>query len=383
MKSAEQPIANVVALPNRTAPKPQPGLEPAKRAWTTALLRQFVRHGIEHLPPSYFSLVMATGIVSIASHLLGMSKIAYGFFVLNAGVFTLLWVLNGLRILFYSRRVVDDLKRHAVSPGYFTMVAGTCVFGVQCVSLAESSAFAVWLWVFSISLWGVITYAVFTAIIISPRKPSLARGLNGVWLISAVATQSIAVLGTSIAAQLPASQEVVLFVSLVFFLMGCMLYLNIIAMIFFRLTFVSIAPSEMAPPYWINMGATAITTQAGATLMLQSDHSQLLTDLLPYLKGFTLFFWAAGTWWIPLLIILGVWTYGVRRVPMTYGPQFWGLVFPIGMYAASTSQLARATGSDFLFAIPEASIYLALIAWSLTFAGLLRQLGNGVLARER
>jgi tellurite resistance protein TehA-like permease len=117
--------------------------------------------------------------------------------------------------------------------------------------------------------------------------------------------------------------------------------------------------------------------------MLQGERSRLLSDLLPYLKGFTLFFWAAGTWWIPLLIILGVWTYGVRRVPMTYSPQFWGLVFPIGMYTASTFQLGRATGSDFLSAIPEVSIYLALLAWSLTFVGLLRQLGSGLLARQR
>ena len=97
------------------------------------------------------------------------------------------------------------------------------------------------------------------------------------WLISAVATQSISVLGTLIAARVPAHQDTILFVSLAFFLMGCMLYLNIIAIIFFRLTFVPLAPAEMTPPYWINMGATAITTQAGASLMLQSGKSQILT----------------------------------------------------------------------------------------------------------
>jgi tellurite resistance protein TehA-like permease len=379
MESFDRPIANVVPVPERTASK----FRQAQRSGMTSIFRSFVRHGIMQLPPSYFSLVMATGIVSIASHFLGMSRVAYGFFLLNFAAFVLLWVLSGLRMLFFARHLVDDLKQHAVSPGYFTVVAGTGVFGVQCVSIAENYILAMWLWIFAIGLWGLITYAVFTAIIISPRKPSLARGLNGVWLISAVATQSIAVLGASIAIALPDYQEAVLFISLVFYLMGCMLYLNIIAMIFFRLTFVTLTPVEMTPPYWINMGATAITTQAGATLMLQGERSRLLSDLLPYIKGFTLFFWAAGTWWIPLLIILGVWTYGVRRVPMTYSPQFWGLVFPIGMYTASTFQLGRATGSDFLSAIPEVSIYLALLAWSLTFVGLLRQLGSGLLARQR
>lgn len=383
MMSVEQPTGNVVPLPGRTTPTSRPDAVPLPRVAMTAVLWNFVRHGIEMLPPSYFSLVMATGIVSIASHLLGMSRVAYGFFLLNAVLFVLLWGLNGARVALYPGRVLHDLKQHALSPGYFTMVAGTCVFGVQCFAIADHHAVAVGLWSFAIGLWGLVSYAVFTAVIISPHKPTLARGLNGVWLISAVATQSIAVLGASIAAQLGASQQVVLFVSLIFYLMGCMLYLTIIAMIFYRLTFVALKPAEMTPPYWINMGATAITTQAGATLMLHSDRSRLLTDLMPFLKGFTLFFWAAGTWWIPLLIILGVWTYAVRRVPVSYSPQFWGLVFPIGMYTASTFQLARATGADFLVVIPEVTIYPAVLAWSLTFIGLLRHLGRGLSASGR
>ena len=32
-----------------------------------------------------------------------------------------------------------------------------------------------------------------------------------------------------------------------------------------------------------------------------------LETLLPFLKGFTIFFWATGTWWIPMLLILVVW----------------------------------------------------------------------------
>jgi len=382
MKSTQQPNLRVVISSQRPASKVFPDADLGLRSRIGSMLRRIAGSGIEKLSPSYFALVMATGIVSIASNFLGMSRVAHFLFVINAGAFVVLWVLTGLRVLFYSKRMLDDLKQHAVSPGYFTMVAGTCVFGIQCIQLVDDHAFATWLWIVAIGLWALITYAVFTAIIISPRKPPLGRGLNGMWLISAVATQSISVLGTQIAVQVPAHQDTILFVSLVFFLMGCMLYLNIIAIIFFRLTFVALAPAEMTPPYWINMGATAIATQAGASLMLQSGKSQLLIELLPFLKGFTLFFWAAGTWWIPLLIILAAWTYLIQRVPVTYSPQFWGVVFPLGMYTASTYQLAKATGFDVLHAIPEVSIYLALVAWTLTFVGFLRQLGKGLLANE-
>jgi len=345
-------------------------------------LRRLAKHGIADLPPAYFSLVMATGIVSIASDLLGMPRIALALFYVNIGCFFTLWLLTGLRALIYRDRMLFDLTAHGRSFGYFTLVAGTSVLGVQVFTLTGSSRIALWLWALAGLLWLVVTYAVFIAVITAKHKPGLGAGLSGIWLIAAVATQSVCGLGALIASRFQAQAEILLFLCLVLFLMGCMLYLLIIALIFYRLCFVSLAPQEMTPPYWINMGATAITTHAGATLMLHAGGSMLLTDLLPYLKGFTLFFWAAGTWWIPLLVALAVWTYGIRRVPMTYNPQFWGAVFPMGMYTASTYQLAKALGADFLLVIPKVSVYVALAAWTLAFVGLLRQLTRAAVNRD-
>ena len=40
------------------------------------------------------------------------------------------------------------------------------------------------------------------------------------------------------------------------------------------------------------------------------------------LKGLTLLFWATGSWWIPLLLIPGVWRYLIRRFPFQYDPLY-------------------------------------------------------------
>lgn len=341
---------------------------------TTTPVQNSIWKGIEELAPSYFAMVMATGIVSIAANLLQMKWIAFALFYINIVVYIVLWILTLARLIFFPKRMLSDLMTHTTGPGYFTLVAGTCVLGSDFVNLFHTFAIAIALWFFGCSLWIFIMYAFFTAVVTRSEKPNIEQGINGAWLIAAVATQSVSVLGTLIAAHLPTHQQIILFIALIFYLLGCMLYLNIIALIFYRFTFFVLKPEALTPPYWINMGAVAITTLAGSTLMLNSNQWDLLTDLIPYLKGFTLFFWATGSWWIPLLIILGIWRHIHKQFPLEYNPLYWGMVFPLGMYTASTFQLAKAMKLDFLMAIPQSFIYAALLAWLLTAYGLVRSL---------
>jgi tellurite resistance protein TehA-like permease len=181
-----------------------------------------------------------------------------------------------------------------------------------------------------------------------------------------------------LAPQFNAGRELLLFFTLSMYLIGCTLYLSILTLIFYRLTFVRLTTAELTPPYWINVGAVAITTLAGAALILSATQWPFLGEILPFLMGFTLLFWAAGTWWIPLLLILGIWRHIYKRFPLTYDPQYWGMVFPLGMYTASAFQLSKAIGLSFLLNIPRFFVYIALIAWLTAFVGLIRSLVSGV-----
>lgn len=332
----------------------------------------------ESLFPGYFALVMATGVVSIACHLLAMPVIAHLLVGINGVAYVALWVLTLLRLWLFPRNIVGDLSNHQRAPGFFTIVAGTCILGTQNAIVVDAHAIASALWFLGLGLWFVVMYAFFTAVTIRERKPSLAMGINGAWLIAAVATQSIVVLrGTLGAASVPPPE--IQFLCLAMFMIGCMLYLAIIPMIFYRLTFVRLATHDFSPPYWINMGAVAITTLAGSTLVLRMNAWSVLQDFGPFLKGFTLFFWAAATWWIPFLIALMIWRYLVRRDKLRYEPQLWGMVFPLGMYTTGTLQLSRALGLPFLEIIPRLFVFIAVAAWITTFAALLAHLARGVL----
>lgn len=354
----------------------QPSLDevPAAARPVAMTIIKIIDRAAADLPPASFALVMATGSVSIAAHVAGRTCLALVLFALNAVFFAGLWVLTLLRLARHRGRAMADLRNHSAGVGYFTAVIGVCVFAMQLARLAGQTAVAGWLWWFAAGLWLVVNYAVLAALITAPTKPSLRRGLNGLWLLAVVAAQGVAALGATIAPELPAQGELLLLASLAYFMIGCMLYIPIISLIFFRLAFVPLTPVEMAWPYWIGMGAAAITTMAGATLAQRAGEIAMLAEFRPFLLGFSLFFWAAGTWWIPLLVVLGIWAHVVRRVPLQYGAQVWGVVFPLGMYTISTGQLARAADLALLARIPPVAVIAALAVWALAFAGLLRRL---------
>jgi tellurite resistance protein TehA-like permease len=323
------------------------------------------------MSPAYFGMVMATGIVSIAAHLMGMAGVARLLFKLNVLVYGILWLLTLWRLVHDPRRLLGEMVDHLQGPGFFTTVAATSVLGSQFVTLAGDLHTAAILWGVSIVLWLGLSYAILAGIVVKERKPTLGQGINGGWLLAVVATQSVAVLGALLAARgtLNVGAEADFF-ALSMWLAGGMLYLWLMTLIFYRLAFFTLTPQEFLPPYWINMGAMAISTLAGALLISNAQHSPLLFSLLPFIKGLTLFFWAAGTWWIPMLVILTLWRHVYRRVPLKYDALSWAAVFPLGMYAAGTQQMSAALGIDFLGFLPPTFLYVALAAWVLAFVGL-------------
>ena len=338
--------------------------------------------GAASLFPGYFALVMATGVVSIACQFLGLRPVALALVAVNWVAYAVLWALTIIRALRFRAELLRDISDHQRAPGFFTIIAGTCVLGTQNVVVLGATAAGTVLWWLGLGLWFAIMYTFFTAVTVRARKPTLAHGINGAWLIAAVSTQSVVVLRSVLDTTAPPA-DIIQFQVIAMFMIGAMLYLAIIPLIFYRLTFVPMRHEDFSPPYWINMGAVAISTLAGSMLIQRGDIWPMLGPLLPFIRGFTFFFWAVASWWIPFLFALMLWRYLWKRDRVRYEPAVWGMIFPLGMYTTSTLQFDRAMGYNFLDPVPQVLVYVALAAWVLAMFGLLRRLWTRMATARR
>jgi tellurite resistance protein TehA-like permease len=222
---------------------------------------------------------------------------------------------------------------------------------------------------FALIAWLVMTYFSFGVLTFFNTLHS-ADVVRGGWLIAIVATESLVILGSAVAGTFGALEPGIFVLLHMLWGIGLALYGIYVALFTYRIFFFEVVPDDLTPILWVVMGAAAISTNAGADLILNESGVAFLTSMRPVVGGVTLIMWAWATWWIPLLVLFGIWKHLVRRVPLSYTPMLWGLVFPLGMYSLASFRLAVAADFPPLRAVSHATVWIALASWLATSAGL-------------
>ncbi len=331
-----------------------------------------LKTGIQTFSPDYFALAMSTGIISIVSHMLGYTEISRVLFIVNSIEIPVLFLLFILRLIFYFPAFRKDLSTHAKGAGFLTVVAALCILGAEFILLKNEYRPAVILWYFSIGLWLILLYAFFILVTINKQKPSLESGINGSWLLFVVSAQALSILGSLLQPYLNIPEDIAIFIHLFFYLLGVLFYIILIGIIFYRTTFVTMKADEFKPSYWIDMGAAAISTLSGILLIKSMGNVPEFLLYIPTIKVFSILFWIAGSWWIPAIIFLEIWRH--KSISLKYNSGYWSLVFPLGVYTACTWQLGGETELSFLREISYVFIYIAWVAWLITFIAMCSKL---------
>ncbi|HET8561273.1 MAG TPA: tellurite resistance/C4-dicarboxylate transporter family protein [Marmoricola sp.] len=336
-----------------------------------------VGHAVEGLAPGYFALVMATGIVSIAMYNHGLPAISLVLLWLAVVEYALLVVLYAVRWFAFRHAVVADFADPARAFGYFTFVAGTCVVGTR-LAVDGHWAVAIALGITGALAWLVLGYVVpWTAVLGKAVRPVL-QSANGTWFIWVVASQSIAVLTAMIEPHVHTGRRELALLAVFSWSIGVFLYAAAGVFVSVRMLFFELRPIDLTPPYFVAMGATAITVVAGARIVQMAD-APMVAATRGLIAGASVFFWAFGTWLIPPLIAAGVWRHIVHKIPLRYEAAMWSVVFPLGMYGVGGHFLGQADHLPIVEGIGANESWVALAAWLVTFGAMLVNLWQSVI----
>ncbi len=332
---------------------------------------------VRTLTPGYFAVVMATGILSVATQLNGWPTVSAALLAVAGTAYVLLIALSVARVVRHRDAMRADFTDPRRAFGFFTVVAATCVLGSR-VGVDPHHGLASVLLVAAAAIWLVLGYVIpWTAVLGRVERP-LLHAADGTWFIWVVASQSITVLAATLEVQLAGARDVLAVLAVVCWSVGVFLYGAVGAFVSLRLLLHPLRPADLTPPYWVAMGATAITVVAGSRIVGMA-HAPMVDATRGLIAGTSVFFWAFGTWLIPPLVLAGYWRHVRHRVSLRYEPGLWSVVFPLGMYGVGARLLGQADRLPVVHAIGSAECWVALAAWVLTFTAMLVHLWQTVV----
>jgi tellurite resistance protein TehA-like permease len=288
---------------------------------------------------------MGTGIVSVALSLDGEETISKVLLAITTVMWVTLAALAAARVIHDRAGLRDDVR----TPPALTSVAGTAVLGTGLTALGWSWA-GIALLVIAACLWVAL---------IGPVLANLEMPAVGATLLLAVATESLAELAATLAAQEHARW--LLAAALAPFALGLCFYVFVIA---------RFAVRELADgmgDHWITGGALAISTLAAGRITAGAKSLSMLGGE-GGLKALTLGLWIATILWLPVLVAAEV-----RWPRLRYDVRRWSTVFPFGMYAACSFVVGTAAAAGAATSFARVWVWIALAMWAVVFAATLRR----------
>ncbi|MCO5967817.1 tellurite resistance/C4-dicarboxylate transporter family protein [Actinoallomurus soli] len=209
-----------------------------------------------------FAVVMATGVVSVGVGDQGLGVLSGALLWIAVAAYAVLVAVTGWRVIALRSGLWAELTDPRRAFGSFTFVAGTDVLGTR-LAAAGQDRIALALLAVGCLGWLVLGYLVPAAVLRNRADRPGPVGADGTWFLWTVAVQSVAVLAATLEPVSPGLRSALAPVAIVSWAVGVFLYAVTGVLVAVRLLFRPPRPEDLTPPYWVAMGATAITALAG------------------------------------------------------------------------------------------------------------------------
>ncbi len=326
--------------------------------------------GLKDLYPGYFSLSMATGILSIGLDMWNVPALANFFFAMAGLTWLILFFLYTWRLLVFPQQVLENLLNTKTTFVFFTFVAATAILGLLAFQHALI-ILAVICWILAFLVWSLLLYCSFTALSFAHPNRNV-NVVHGGWLILIVGTQSLVILGAALVFEFEEFAGFMMIEILMLWSLGLIFYAIFVTLFCYRIFFKAMQLKHYSPLMWVIMGAAAISANAGISILQIKPMFPALVSLLPMIKLISIMLWTWATWWIPLLLIFGIWKHIHMKVKLTYDPMQWSIVFPLGMYAVITQNLATSIEFSPLSYVSHGMLWLAFVAWIVVASAMIK-----------
>ena len=325
-----------------------------------------------NIGPNWFASVMGTGIVATAGatlpvHVLGLRAFAEVVWVIAAALLAVLLVVVGGHWL----RHPTVARSHARNPqmahfygaapmALMTVGAGAVLVGKDLTGerIAVDLDWVLWT---AGTLGGLFTAVSIPFLMFTQHDVEPDAAFGG-WLMPVVPPMVSAATGALLLSHMPpgTGRQTMLYGCYAMFGLSLVASLNIIAMIWSRLTLYGTSGTARVPTLWIVLGPLGQSITAagllGATAALAVEH-----DVAENMNAFAILYgvpvWGFAVLWIALATSLTVRT--LRR-GMPFALTWWSLTFPVGTFVTGTAQLAVHTHLP-AFKVAAAIAYTGLL----------------------
>ena len=337
-----------------------------------------------NIGPNWFASVMGTGIVATAGATLpvrvaGLHAFAELVWVIATALLVVLVVAVGGHWL----RHPTVARSHARNPqmahfygaapmALMTVGAGAVLVGKDLIGerIAVDLCWVLW----TVGTLGGLFTAVSIPFLMFTQHNIEPDAAFGGWLMPVVPPMVSAAAGALLLSHMTPGpgRQTMLYGCYAMFGLSLVASLNIIAMIWSRLTLYGTSGSARVPTLWIVLGPLGQSITAagllGAAATIAVDH-----DIAENMNAFAILYgvpvWGFAVLWIALAASLTVRTLW-RGMP--FALTWWSLTFPVGTFVTGTTQLALHTGLP-AFRFAAAIAYVGLLStWCLVAVRTLR-----------
>lgn len=301
---------------------------------------------VDAVPMGAGSVVMGTGIVSIAMDLAHQRALSDALGALAAACFAALGLVLAARVMRGRTRALAEAR----SPAGLTGVAATAVLGARAVERGWPAVAAALLVV------AVLAWAPLTAMVLRRVEPRI----SGEWFMPTVAAEGLAALAASLAVAVGAR-----------WLADLALAPAAIGIAIYPVVLARFDPRGLRSglgAHWVAGGSLAISALACAQIVVAERHLGNVPGGWGPLAGITFGLWVGAMLWLPVLVIAEV-----RWPRFRYDRHRWSTVFPLGMYSVCGFSVSAAAHRPWIADFARDWAWVALAAWTATMLGTLRR----------